>query len=67
MNGARHDGFTLLETMVVVTIVATLASIALPSYAGYVRRSRILEAVARLSDARARMEEYYLDQRTYRR
>lgn len=65
MIGARREGFTLLETMVVVTIVATLASIALPSYAGYVKRSRILEAVARLSDARARMEEYYLDQRTY--
>lgn len=65
MNGARHNGFTLLELMVVVAIIATLASIALPSYAGYIRRSHILEAVARLSDARARMEEYYLDQRAY--
>jgi len=61
----RGNGFTLLETMIVVAIVATLATIALPSYAGYVKRSHILEAVARLSDARARMEEYYLDQRTY--
>jgi type IV pilus assembly protein PilE len=61
----RDPGFTLLETMVVVAILALLASIALPSYASYVRRSRILEAVARLSDARARMEEWFLDQRTY--
>jgi type IV pilus assembly protein PilE len=61
----RHPGFTLLETMVVVAIVATLATIALPSYAAYVKRSRILEAVAALADARARMEEYFLDQRTY--
>ncbi|MGE5168844.1 MAG: type IV pilin protein [Rudaea sp.] len=65
MTRVRHRGFTLLEAMVVVAILALLASIALPSYASYVRRSRILEAVARLSDARARMEEWFLDQRTY--
>jgi type IV pilus assembly protein PilE len=58
-------GFTLLEVMVVVSIVATLAAVALPSYATHVKRGRILEAVARLADARARMEEYFLDQRAY--
>lgn len=65
MNRKHRHGFTLLETMVVVAIVATLATIALPSYAAYVKRSRILEAVAGLADARARMEQYFLDQRTY--
>lgn len=65
MNRARQPGFTMLELMVVVAIVATLAAIALPSYADHVRRGRILEAVARLSDARARMEEFFLDQRSY--
>ena len=58
-------GFTLLEAMLVVAIIATLAAIAVPSYADYVRRGRILDAVARLADARARMEEYFLDQRSY--
>ena len=65
MTRARGSGFTLLELMLVVAVVAILAAIALPTYADYVRRSRILEAVARLSDAHARMEEYFLDQRTY--
>src|SRR5581483_7889430 len=58
-------GFTLLEALVVVALLAILAAIALPSYSAYVKRSRILEAVARLSDARARMEQYFFDQRAY--
>jgi type IV pilus assembly protein PilE len=57
--------FTLLETMIVVAIVAILAAIALPSYTAHVQRSRILDAVARLSDARSRMEAYFLDERAY--
>jgi len=58
-------GFTLLEMMIVVAIVATLATIALPSYSAYVKRSRILDAVSRLSDARLRLEDYFLDERAY--
>ena len=65
MTRARRPGFTLLELMVVVAIIGTLAAIAVPAYANYVKRGRILEAVARLADARARMEEYFLDQRAY--
>jgi len=59
------NGFTMLETMIVVAIVAILAAVALPSYAGYVKRAHILEAVARLSDARERMEDYFQDARSY--
>jgi type IV pilus assembly protein PilE len=65
MSPARHAGFTLLEMLVVASIVATLAAIALPPYGAYVKRARILEAVAQLADGRARMEEYFLDQRAY--
>lgn len=62
----RHaHAFTLIETMIVVAIVATLATIAVPGYAGYVQRSRILEAAARLSDAAVRMQEHFLDERTF--
>jgi prepilin-type N-terminal cleavage/methylation domain-containing protein len=65
MIRAWRQGFSLLETMIVVAIVAVLATIALPSYAVYVKRAHILEAVADLSNAHARMEEYFLDQRSY--
>ena len=51
MTAMRLRGFTLLEVMIVVAIVATLAAIALPSYATYVKRSRILDAVTRSAAA----------------
>jgi type IV pilus assembly protein PilE len=62
---AACGGFTLIETMIVMAIIAILAAVAVPSYTTYVRRSHILEAVARLADARARMEEFFQDERTY--
>ena len=61
----RPRGFTLIELMIVVVIVAILAAIAIPSYSDYVRRSRITEAVAVLSGMRVKMEQYFQDNRTY--
>ena len=61
----RARGFTLIELMIVVGIMAILASIAIPSYSEYVRRSRITEAVSALSGMRVKMEQYFQDNRTY--
>ena len=65
MPGVRTRGFTLIEVMVVCVIVGILAAIALPSYADYIRRSKIIEATRGLSDFRTRMEQFFLDNRTY--
>jgi prepilin-type N-terminal cleavage/methylation domain-containing protein len=61
--GAR--GFTMIEVMIVVAIVAILAAIALPNYADYVKRGKIIEATSALSDLRTRYEQFFLDNRTY--
>jgi len=58
-------GFTLIELMIVVTIVAVLAAIAVPSYTDYVTRSKLVEAFSALSDTRVKMEQYYQDNRRY--
>jgi type IV pilus assembly protein PilE len=62
----RHNsGFTLIEVMITVLIVAVLASIAVPSYNEYVQRARITEATSNLADMRNKMERYYQDNRSW--
>lgn len=51
--------------MVVVVVIAILASVALPSYNDYVRRAQVVEASTFLSDYRVKMEQYYQDYRNY--
>jgi len=51
--------------MIVVAIVAILASVALPSYFDYIRRGQLPEAQAAMSDFRVKMEQYYQDNRNY--
>lgn len=58
-------GFTLIEVMVTVAIVAVLAGIALPAYTNYVRRGKLNEAPPFLSDYRIKMEQFYQDNRNY--
>ena len=61
----RQRGFTLIELMMTVAIAAILAAVALPMYRTYVTRSRIIDATSKLSDFRVRMEQFFMDNRTY--
>lgn len=58
-------GFTLLELMIAVVIVAILASIALPSYRSYVLRSNRAVVRAMLVDLAAKQEVEALKSGTY--
>ncbi len=60
-----YSGFTLIEMMITVAIVAILASVALPSYSEYVLRSKTEEATSGLAELRVRMEQYFQDNRKY--
>lgn len=58
-------GFTLIELMIVVAIVAILASVALPSYQEHIRRTKVQEATSNLAAERIGMEQFFQDNRTY--
>lgn len=61
----RHSGFTLIEILMTVAIIAILAAVAIPSYTSYITRSRIEEATSNLLAMRTKMEQYFQDNRSY--
>jgi type IV pilus assembly protein PilE len=58
-------GFSLIELMIVVVIVAILTTIAYPSYRDYITRGRRSDGQSALLDLASRMERYYSQQNTY--
>lgn len=60
-----QQGFTLVELMIVVAIIAILAGIAIPQYNEYLLKGKLSEATSLLSDLQLRQEQYYQDNRAY--
>lgn len=65
MKIKNRSGFTLIELMVTVAIIAILAALVVPNYSEYVRRSTLNEAFSSLSDLRVKLEQFYQNNRNY--
>ena len=54
-----QKGFTLIELMIVVAIIAILAAIAIPAYQDYVVRSQVTEGMSLADGSKTALAEFY--------
>lgn len=64
-NHRHQSGFSLIEMMIVVAIIAIIASIALPSYNEHVRKTRRAAGGACATAMAQQMERWYTTNLTY--
>jgi type IV pilus assembly protein PilE len=60
-----QQGFTLVELMIVVAIIAILTMVALPSYESYILKTQRADAYNALADIALRQQHYAMDNRGY--
>ena len=65
MRFAGDHGFSLLELLLSISILAVLALVAVPSYSNYKERTRVSQAVIDISAINALVRSYYQDNRDY--
>ena len=62
----RHSsGFTLVELMIVVAIIAIISAIAVPAYNNYIREAQFAAAKANVEPLRLILEDHWLDNSDY--
>ena len=60
--GKKSSGFTILEMMIMIAIIGVLASIAIPTYVGFVERARVQSSIADLRRISLIIEKYRSDE-----
>ena len=65
MSSMGYKGFTLIELIIVVSIVSTLLVLTLPSYQRQLINTRRSMGVAELLDVVIRQEQYFIDYKQY--
>lgn len=62
---SHTNGFTLIELMITIAIIAVVAGIAIPSYNGYITTAKMAEAENNLAAIRLAQEEFFLENNRY--
>ena len=61
----KTSGFTLIEVMIVIAILAIVSAVAIPAYTGYMTTARMTEAKNNIAALRLAEEEYFLENNDY--
>ncbi|MDD0816872.1 type IV pilin protein [Curvibacter sp. HBC28] len=61
----RPQGFTMIELMTTLTVIAVLTAVVLPAYVYYLQRARIPEATGALAAKQVAQEQLFQDSRSY--
>lgn len=61
----KNRGFTLIELMITVGVVAILAAIAIPAYQDYTIRSQVTEGFSLISGVKPMVSEYHANHGVY--
>ena len=67
MRAGKQSGFTLIELMIVVTIIGVLASIAVPVYRDYTIRTRVSETASVFAPIKAEIGLFWSENGTFPR
>jgi type IV pilus assembly protein PilA len=62
---STHQGFTLIELMIVVAIIGILAAVAVPQYQNYTTRAKISEALGVAAAAKTTISEFFLAEQAF--
>ncbi len=65
MKGNNSAGFSLIELMIVVVVIAILAAVAYPSYQDSVQKTRRADAKSALERAAAMQERWFTENNSY--
>ena len=61
----KNNGFTVIELIIVIAILGTIAAIAVPSYSKYIERTQTVRVLQELKLIDRELQVYFIDNETY--